>query len=555
MGNVHSLALRLTALSMACLASAGFIFCALAGFGCNFVQINAKQGRVVLPPWEEETIVSNNNIQEVAYIGVQCERTSFYDDSDQFWNLSQIFFYTSMTFGGLTTLLAWSLGLCLSPTVWSWRILSILAAITAVVQVPIFLIFESDSCTYDVSRQTCALATGAYLNIVSIAVWALMTIWTQCLKPPQWHQELDAWRIVTHIHHDKNSTEATSSPAATESAMTEEGSAQREFQFRTAGFADRETYQQASPEILWASMRSLSNARHDFRRRDEEMDDVRCSDSDTTADEQDAKPAAAVAAAAAAEPTGGLMGMARLASKMLFKKDSSPRGNNGSGASGTCGVFESTSRPGELSGYTGDAGNDGIIEDAANVMESIRDQSAGCKIPEIPRIEVCRSGDSSQDAVAGVPTMTKGSIQRTGTPPGLKISCIYSDGTRQHASFPAMPSCMASDDVKESLRAIPGIIGGEDYDQDTTDVNYLVRRLRSEESAAAKQRIRQAPFESIVVDRSVGDDSEVDEYDRTDDVSEMTRGSGLLSGVSEVLDSSDGRNDPMTILEDLARTY
>jgi hypothetical protein len=39
-------------------------------------------------------------------------------------------------------------------------------------------------------------------------------------------------------------------------------------------------------------------------------------------------------------------------------------------------------------------------------------------------------------------------------------------------------------------------------------------------------------------------------------VSEMTRGSGVASGVSEVLDSQQRRKteDPWTILKDLART-
>eukprot|EP00537_Pseudo-nitzschia_pungens_P006332 CAMPEP_0172376620 /NCGR_PEP_ID=MMETSP1060-20121228/68029_1 /TAXON_ID=37318 /ORGANISM="Pseudo-nitzschia pungens, Strain cf. cingulata" /LENGTH=46 /DNA_ID= /DNA_START= /DNA_END= /DNA_ORIENTATION= len=43
--NIHALAHRLTALSMACLASAAFVLCALSGFGCSFVRITALDGR------------------------------------------------------------------------------------------------------------------------------------------------------------------------------------------------------------------------------------------------------------------------------------------------------------------------------------------------------------------------------------------------------------------------------------------------------------------------------------------------------------------------------
>jgi hypothetical protein len=537
MGNVHSCALRLTALSMAFLASAAFIFCALAGFSCKFVQINAEPGRYVLPAGDEESIFESND-QEVAYIGVQCDDSSFYEDSDHLWNLSQIFFYISLAFGGLTTLLAWTLGLCLPPTVSRWRVLSILAAITAVVQVPIFLIFESDSCNYDISRQTCALSTGAYLNIVSVGLWVLMTIWTQCLKPPQWHEELDAWRTTSRFNRDKRSLDAPSSPAATESGTEEESG--RRYESRARGMDE-----DVSPEILWTSMRSLRGARDDFRGREIVMDDVRCIGSD--AREQETKSEATT------DVAGGWMGIARHLSTILAKTDAPARSDREKEASGSCGAFETRNRSGESDVNQVDVIDDGMVEDAALVMESIRDQAPGCNIPDIPRIEVSRSGQSSQDAVTSTPPRNKGTGQKKGNAPCLTVSCIYSDGTRQEASFPAMPSCMAGEDVTESLQAIRGIAIGDDYAvEGTTDVDYLVRRMRSEETEAIKRRSILPPFTSIAIKNNQVD---VDEHDRTDEVSEMTRGSGLMSGVSEVLDSSDRMNDPLTILEDLARTY
>mmetsp|Transcript_1420 Transcript_1420/g.2869 ORF Transcript_1420/g.2869 Transcript_1420/m.2869 type:complete len:286 (-) Transcript_1420:281-1138(-) len=65
--NIHALAHRLTALSMACLASTGFIFCILSGFGCSFVQIQALEGKIIgtASGGEFENL-------ETAYLGVRC---------------------------------------------------------------------------------------------------------------------------------------------------------------------------------------------------------------------------------------------------------------------------------------------------------------------------------------------------------------------------------------------------------------------------------------------------------------------------------------------------
>ena len=40
-----------------------------------------------------------------------------------------------------------------------------------------------------------------------------------------------------------------------------------------------------------------------------------------------------------------------------------------------------------------------------------------------------------------------------------------------------------------------------------------------------------------------------------DDVSEMTRGSGWASGVSEILDDTDLRHQPMSIIDGLTQKY
>ena len=209
--NIHALAHRLTALSMACLASTGFIFCTLSGFGCSFVQIQAMEGRSIGTASGKEF----ENL-ETAYLGVKCLSgidASFYpsggssssninsnsnsssnsndydyehhydhDGHDRLWDLSRIFLWVGLVLGAATTLFAWLLSSCVRPTSPRWGVLSILAACSAVFQIPIFLVFESDNCNFDVFRQTCKLSTGAYLNIISVSIWIIMTIWVQYLN-------------------------------------------------------------------------------------------------------------------------------------------------------------------------------------------------------------------------------------------------------------------------------------------------------------------------------------------------------------------------------------
>ena len=202
MGNIHGFAHRLTALSMACLASAAFTFCCLSGFGCSFIEIQSFSGRSIGNSSSGEVF---DNLH-VAHFGVQC--TSGTDDifrtnnsssssNDRLWDMSRSFFYVSLVLGGITTIVAWCLGLYIRPTNCRWRVLSTLAACSAVFQIPIFLIFESNNCNYDITRQSCTFSTGAYINIVSISIWIVMTIWVQLLQPPRWYEEYDAWRINT----------------------------------------------------------------------------------------------------------------------------------------------------------------------------------------------------------------------------------------------------------------------------------------------------------------------------------------------------------------------
>lgn len=98
--------------------------------------------------------------------------------------------------------------------------MAIMGSVTAVVQVPIFLIFESEPCTMDVTRQTCSLGLGAYFNIASIAFWVGMTLWAQCIRAPQW--EMDHPRSTAQKRERVNIREIVIPNTDTESGSSNE---------------------------------------------------------------------------------------------------------------------------------------------------------------------------------------------------------------------------------------------------------------------------------------------------------------------------------------------
>lgn len=213
MGNVHAFAHRVTALSMACLASGGLILNALGGTSCSFLAVDATFGGNVMTPWGNEFVG-----QDLAYIGVRCE-SPFYEETDRMWNLSRLFFSISMGCGSLTMFMAWALSLFLPPSKCNWRMLSMLAACTAVMGVPVFLIFESEPCTMNIDRQTCSLALGSYFNIASVMFWVILTLLTQFLQPPNWSEEVNAWKTskvnikeITVPENGTNETDGSTGP-------------------------------------------------------------------------------------------------------------------------------------------------------------------------------------------------------------------------------------------------------------------------------------------------------------------------------------------------------
>ena len=473
--NVHAFAHRLTALSMACLASAALIFCALSGLGCSYVEIGAFEGKSVGNAYGE--VFQNAN---TAYIGVQCLSASdapFYDadgNVDRLWGYTRIFFYVGLGLGGVAALFAWMLGTCVRPTPNRWRILSILAALAAVFQIPMFLVVESDNCTFDISRQTCALSTGAYINVASISIWIVMTVWVQFLRAPRWDEEIDAWRV--------DGNRSTSSPVEFINIIQDEVAAGKDLEFSDGMGGDRtaETMEMGiplSPPPKQPGSLSSKKQKSKIRPRTKEIK--------------------------AKEP------------------------------------------------IIADAGTN-----TERVYPSVTDKSV--------------SADTGKHAVntphTNGQTVTSSSTNQAD--PGLHMSCIYSDGTKEEVHLPSLQNCCIGilgeitegDEEPKPRKQESEELGFVAYDEygleDTNSADFLVRKLQMEEEAAAARRAERnmAPVASFEFskngsktnrrkDGGYGSNAPV----VSDDVSEMTRGSGF-TGVSEILDGK-------AIIEDLERTY
>ena len=548
MGNVHSFAHRLTALSMACLASAALIFCTLGGLSCSFVQVQAKEDRNLISSTGEEFDA------QVGYFGVQCEDSPFYDEADRLWNLSQLFFYISLGFGGLTALMAWALTFCIPPTGCRWRTMSVFAAITAVMEVPIFLLFESDTCNIDVNRQTCKLAMGAYMNMLSVILWAIMTIWIQCLNTPEWGEEINAWKVDAQSRStssSKGGPDGQKSFYSTETGGSEDDSSypsphlspfermRRNQSSRYANSEDGVIDAENDPEIAWTTMnssqrrameRNLRSARkQQSAPEDDNVEDIATRDANC---------------------------MERILKRKGGKRQRSSR------------VDQAGQTQSVPTGCTSpmDENSQDILQGAADtVMQSTachpssftlagETHNAVCTPFGMQEVESDGGKDNSLRSFASTPT----NLQQCCVEPGKAATCVSQQVDQLQAAVTAciLASCEDDEEVQTEYAAVSGLpetSAGDEEKDDHMDIDYLTKRMRSDmnalNSGAPKSKV--APVKSIEIDTSYVQENDDEE------MSEMTRGSGLASGVSEVLDMDRTRSnaDPMTILDDLARAY
>ncbi|MGK3761016.1 MAG: hypothetical protein ACI8RD_013334 [Bacillariaceae sp.] len=675
--NIHAFAHRLTVLSMACLASTGFIFCALSGFGCSFIEIQSLPGRSVGNS-NGNVFIVENNLQQ-AYLGVQCltgaDDVIFQgdggDDDDRLWDISRLFLYISLALGGTTTSFAWLLSSCVRPTACRWRVLSILAACSAVFQIPIFLVFESNNCNFDITRQTCTFSTGAYLNIVSVTIWIIMTIWVQLLRVPRWDEELDAWRVNSSRNNNNGGSGSGQRGGTTIMIPTpKNANDSRDGTEETDFVASSPTQQQRSPlhhsnitrenanttasnPYLSNTSTILCNAMEQLKGSNDEDDDDKNKNNNNIDDDDDLENQRRKQQQNESEIRRSSSFIEQITTKLTMKKSpsllspsSSPgctilppsidledtsievaavqdafcvseaKKNSFIGSWGSSMNRKRSSKstsnilPRSLYAVNDNANNNNSTENNNKINSNDNDdQNTATAVMKsfIPRIEISsRSGKENKTSQQHYPqslcitTNTDvvhyvddsdneirsnnvgGGVMRSDrssstnrTAPGFKISCVYDDGTRHETHFPSMTSCCiglaadaADNDEPHDHPVTFEVADGNNGDGDSNDVQYLVKKLRKEEKAAAnrKSNRNRAPIPSFEFDKSsslltMGNNDDNNNTNSNcdgtanDDISEMTRGSGLVSSLSEVLDDVDLRHSSREVLDDLAKYY
>ena len=187
---------RLPAICTAVFSSVGVLLAAFSGASCNFL----------LRIRDEDENFFDNELQDItSSFGVLCEHEIFPRDGDKMWELSRIFLIVGLSLGSLTAALAWAVATFLTPTNSNWNGISVLAAVTAVFQVPIFVLFEAQPCIGDMedidvladsaTGLGCKLGPSSYLLIASDVFFIAVTVLTQCFDRPRWGLEMELWKV------------------------------------------------------------------------------------------------------------------------------------------------------------------------------------------------------------------------------------------------------------------------------------------------------------------------------------------------------------------------
>ena len=233
---------RIPALFTASFASCALGLLAVSGVTTSFLVVQAAKGSQLYVPADAASAHLYGH--QVAYIGV-LTGNNLYDDilrSDLMYLLSRICLFAGVAFGSFTAVLSWSLSSFISPTAANWKLLGVFAAIVAIVQMPIFLLFETEPCA-SFGSQACRMSNGSYYLILSTGCWLLVTIATQFMDPPRWADEVNAWRAKSH-HQQINATEGeVQQPRRTPVPSAE---------FRSHGEVDIETDGESQAPLLKA---------------------------------------------------------------------------------------------------------------------------------------------------------------------------------------------------------------------------------------------------------------------------------------------------------------
>jgi hypothetical protein len=128
-------------------------------------------------------------------IGVYCSGDYYDLSDDSMWLLTRTFVSFAVIFSATATTLSWAVSVCVKPRHVYWQMISVASALSALVSIPVFLLFETEPCSA-LPTQTCQFSTGAFLLVLSLVLALSTTIITQCLDQPADITKFDNVRSV-----------------------------------------------------------------------------------------------------------------------------------------------------------------------------------------------------------------------------------------------------------------------------------------------------------------------------------------------------------------------
>lgn len=493
-----------------------------------------------------------------------------------------------------------------------------MTAVSAVLQVPIFLILESETCTYDINRQSCSLSTGAYFNIASVGLWILVTICTQCLDPPRWYHNKfdDVWKTVTHVRPTRSSsavktlddtTTGGGGYTATDGTSTEGG---------TTGSAAGGDFALPSPPTIISHEIDDENdddrqgrGQHPYGRLDhpnscqqgyqnhqqqqqrlQNLPELLPYPRSTSLLDQNEYYPSVDREVGRGDLAYDIEGVDLISlpfnnvQRLQTQNDMKTNNMNDTGGAKTMNPMQMKNG----GGYEDDndmSPSDREIFDGVNLCQGFRVET-NMFSPDGGGKSTGKSKSSHQSIVGKSATGIDGG-NGCGVGEGVRLTCIYSDGTRHKTRLPSCIDmtgkvksvCPLNDGAALIDAAGDWVFGGEE--NESMKMDYLTNRMRSDIVAGTGEGRGQkakAPIDMIEIemmhpvkstiglkgvddDRSASsrghvtmrEDVGVHRGNQADDISEITKGSGLTTTVSDILDS--GHNGTVSILEDLARTY
>ena len=129
-------------------------------------------------------------------LGLFCPSSIYSEDapSDLIWQLSRGFTFASLVLLSFTSIASWSCTIIRNqPSAYSWKMLSIIALLSAGIETPIFLFFSVKPCVTD--GQKCVPSKGFFMLVWSVVLLVACAILTQVFDYPDYLNGLEEWKV------------------------------------------------------------------------------------------------------------------------------------------------------------------------------------------------------------------------------------------------------------------------------------------------------------------------------------------------------------------------